>query len=190
MFNLLRNATIRNATNCRSDSNDGFVVVWEEDEDFKQYEEFSGITTRLVWDRNYFAASTSGICYIGPSTDQVPFDGGIYNSVKTIFRVEVPTGKAVPTTGRIQFQTTDDPTYDAAKVVDFTINPDNAYNEYIINMSLKKEWQGDITRIRLYPFIDGGVGLILHFKEIRVGASGIFRCSNSSCTRFADVVHP
>ena len=193
-FNILRNATIRNDMSCRHDTNDGFSIVWDEDENFKQYGEFSGLTTRLVWDNNYFAVATSGVAYIGPSTDQPPTDGGVYNLVKVFFRIEVGSNQTAPTTGRIQFQTTADPVYDAAKVVDFTVNPDNAYNEYTIDMSLVKDWQGEITRVRLYPFIDGQAGNIVHFKSLKLQSSSTFSCDTifrlPLCSKFSQYSHP
>ncbi len=194
MFNIFRNAVIRNATHCRHDNSDGYAVVWGEDDDFKQYGEYGGLTTRLVWDRNYFAVATSGTCYIGPTTDQVPFDGGVYDRVKATFRVEVGFGLTPPTTGRIQFQTSDDPVYDSTKVVDFTINPDNAYNEYTIDMSQTTDWQGEILRMRLYPFIDGDPGTIIHLQSLRAQSSRIFSCdtrfNTPLCDKLSQYSHP
>jgi hypothetical protein len=192
-FNVLRNAIIRNDRSCRLDNNEGFSVVWRENDNFQQYEEFSGLTSRLVWDRRFVAVAVSGTCFIGPNTDQVPFDGGIYHLVNAKFRLEPGFGVALPTTGRIQFQTNDDPVYDSAKSVDFPIISDNVYNEYTIDMSQIKAWQGDITRIRLYPFIDGASGTIIHFKSIKVKASNTFSCSSVEggiCDKFTQFVHP
>jgi len=193
-FNIFRNATIRNAMSCRHDNNDGYAVVWDKDEDFKQYGEFSGLTTRLVWDRNYFAVSTSGVAYIGPTVDQPPVDGGVYDIVKVVFRIELGEVTAAPTTGRIQFQTANDPVYDSVKVVDFPIQADNSYNEYRIDMSSNQDWQGDITRLRLYPFIDGSPGLTVHFKSIRVQSSNVFACdtiyNGSICSKYSEYSHP
>lgn len=193
-FNILRNASIRNSMTCRHDSNEGYAVVWDEDENFKQYTEFSGLTTRLVWDRNYFAVATSGVAFIGPNTDQPPFDGGVYDQIKAEFRIEVGFGQQAPTTGRIQFQTSDDPVYDEEKSFDFPVNPDNAYNLYTIDMSPVKDWQGDITRIRIYPFIDGDPGNIVHFKSLRVQSTSNFACDTKFngplCSHFSQFVHP
>lgn len=194
MFNIFRNAVIRNATHCRHDNGDGYAVVWDEDDNFKQYGEFGGLTTRLVWDSNYFAVATSGTCYIGPTTDQIPFDGGVYDKVKATFRVEVGFGLTAPTSGRIQFQTSDDPVYDSAKVVDFAINPDNAYNEYTIDMSQTGDWQGEIIRMRLYPFVDGDPGTIIHFRSLRAQSSSIFSCdtrfNTPLCDKLSQYSHP
>jgi len=180
-FNILRNATIRNAMFCRHDTNDGFSVTWDEDDNFKQYGEFGSLTTRTVWDNRYFAAATSGTVFIGPTTDQPPVDGGVFDLIKVNFRIEVKEQNVLPTTGRIQFQTTADPIYDDDKVLDFTINPDNAYNEYTVVMSEKKEWQGDITRVRLFPFVDGQPGDIVHFKTLKVQSSTTFTSYTYRC---------
>ena len=118
-FNVIRNGIVRNSMLCRHDSNEGYSVVWDTNDDFKQYEEFNGLTSRLVWDRNFFCVASSGICYVGPTTDQAPFDGSVYDRVEVTYRIEVGFGQSAPTTGRIQFQTDDDPIYDETKVLDF-----------------------------------------------------------------------
>lgn len=193
-FNIFRNAVIRNDTSCRHDTNNGYAVVWDENSNFKQYEEFSGLTTRVVWDQNYFAVATSGVVYIGPTTDQPPVDAGVYDTIKVSFRVEVGFNQTTPTTGRIQFQTNDDPIFDLDKSVDFPILADNSYNEYTIDMSQKKEWQGEVIRIRLYPFVDGAPGNIVHFKHIKVQSSINYSCdtiyNGPLCSKYSEYSHP
>ena len=193
-FNTLRGATIRNAMTCRLDSNEGYAVVWDEDYDFKSYTEFDGLTTRLVSNNSYFSVATSGTAYVGPVSDQTPFDAGTYSTVKATFRIETGPNQTVPTMGRIQFQTSNDAVYDVDKSVDFSINPDNAYNEYSIDMSLKKEWQGNVTRIRIYPIIDGSAGNLIYLRSIRVQSPSSFACasafSGSLCDKFSQYSHP
>jgi len=193
-FNILRNADIRNSSSCRFDTNEGYSVVWDEDNNFKDYVEFDEITTRLVSDQSYFFVATSGTCYVSPSTDQPTFDAGPYDTIKVNYRVEVGFNQVAPTTGKIQFQTVGDPLYDEEKVVEFPINPDNAYNEYTINMSQHQLWTGDILRLRLYPFIDGGPGNIVHLRSIGVYSSSKFTCgtkfSNPLCNKFSQYSHP
>ena len=96
-LNVLRGADIRNSTSCRYDTNKGYSVSWQEDNDFKQYEEFESLTTRIVTNQNYFFVATSGTCYIGPTVDQHVFDAGTYNQVDVSFRVEVGFGQVTPT---------------------------------------------------------------------------------------------
>lgn len=194
-FNILRNADIRNDMSCRHDNNDGWAVVWDEDNDFKQYTAFSEISGRGVWDKRYFFVTTSGSCYVGPATDQVAFDGSIYNTLKVTFRIEKGNNTSIePTTGRIQYQTDNDPSYSDDKTVDFSITPDNAYNEYIIDMSQERNWVGEITRIRFYPFIDGAAGYIIHLKSIAAQATSVFTCDTgylgTVCNRYSQYVHP
>jgi hypothetical protein len=194
-FNILRKANIRNSTACRFDTNEGYSVVWEEDSDFKQYGEFNGITTRTVVNQNYFSVATSGVCYVGPTTDQPGFDAGLYDTVVVTYRVDVGFNQATPTTARIQFQTEDDPSYDTVKVLDFSINADNAYNKYTVDMSQFKEWEGNITRIRLYPFIDGAPGNKIHLKSISVQSSSTHACASrydggGVCSKFSEYSHP
>jgi len=170
-FNILRNAIIRNSSACRFDNKAGFAVEWVENDDFEQYNEVSGVAARLVWDRNYMAVATSGICYIGPDTDQAAFNASIYDRVHVVLRLEQGLAEVVPTTARLQFQTGADPVYDGDKAVDFSITVDNTYNEYIVDMSQVREWAGDIIRLRIYPIVDGSPGIVIHLKSIRVYSS-------------------
>ncbi len=194
-FNILRNSIIRNDTSCRHDNNDGWAVVWDENDNFRQYTEVGGLTSMLVWDRSYVAVTTSGSCYVGPSQDQTPVNALVYSTIKLNMRIELNSSTSiVPTTGKIQFQTDDDPIYDSEKVVEFPILVDNAYNEYIIDMSQVRKWTGNITRLRIYPFIDGAAGYIVHFKSLRVESSNIFSCDTgfqgTVCSRFSEYAHP
>lgn len=193
-FNILRNSIVRNDLSCRHDNRDGFSVVWDENDNFRQYNDVSGLTTRVVWDRNYFSVSVSGTCYLGPETDQVPFEGGVYNLVKAVFRIEPDVSKVSPTTGRIQFQTSSDPTYDTDKEVDFSLIQNAAYNEYTVDMSQVKEWNGEITRVRLYPFVDGEAGLKIHLKSLKIQSASTFACdtifNTPLCSRYSEYIHP
>jgi hypothetical protein len=195
MFNILRNADIRNDTSCRHDNNVGWSVEWSENEDFKGYTTASGVTTRLVWDRNYVFATTSGICSIAPSTDQTPFDASEYSQVRINYRIEnSDTTVIVPTTAKIQFQTVSDPTYDTDKQVEFPVTVDNSYNEYTIDMSEIRLWTGNINRIRFFPFIDGAEGYIVHVKSIEALSISNFACDTihktNLCDKYSQFSHP
>ena len=194
-FNILRNATIRNDMGCRHDNNDGWAVVWDENDDYKQYNDISGITSTVVWDKTYVSVATSGTCYIGPTQDQAPIDALVYGFIKVTYRIEPnPASPIVPTLGKIQFQTNDDPTYDDDKVVTFPVDANNAYNEYVIDMSAIREWNGLITRLRLFPFLDGFPGSIIHLKSIRVQSKSVFSCdtafNGTLCDKFSQYSHP
>ncbi len=194
-FNILRNADIRNDMSCRHDNNDGWAVVWDENDNFRQYDEVSGLSGRVVWDKNYVSVSTASSCYLGPSTPQTPFDAMQYSLISIYMRIERnPRTSIVPTTARIQFQTQDDPFYEPSKVMDFEIRADNAYNLYTIDMSLMKEWVGQVNRLRLYPFIDGTAGYIIHLKSIKVQSLNIFTCdtkfNGAICNKFSEYSHP
>lgn len=187
MFNILRNADIRNDTSCRHDNNVGWSVEWSENEDFKGYTTASGVTTRLVWDRNYVFATTSGICFIAPATNQTPFDASEYSQVKINYRIETSDSTViVPTTAKIQFQTISDPTYNEDKQVEFPISADNAYNEYTVDMSEVRLWAGNVNRIKFFPFIDGDDGYIVHVKSIEAISIGNFACDTIYKTNLCD----
>lgn len=195
MFNILRNANIRNDTSCRHDNNVGWSVEWDENENFHSYTTTSGVISSLVWDRNYVFATTSGICSLEPDTDQVPFDAAQYSQLKINYRIEFSDSTViVPTTARVQFQTVGDPTYDSEKQVDFAISVDNSYNEYTVDMSEVRKWTGNVKRIRFFPFVDGAPGYVVHLKSIQAVSVNSFSCDTihklNLCDKYNEYVHP
>lgn len=170
-YNILRNAVVRNSMVCKQANGAGFTVKWEENDDLQGYEEFSGLSARGVWNRVFFGVSTSGVCYVGPTADQTPFDGEVYHLVNIDYRVDPGDHVVLPTTAKIQFQTTADPAYDADKSIEFPIIADNTYRTYSVDMSLLRTWRGNISRVRFYPFIDGAPGFIVHMRSLSVLAS-------------------
>lgn len=196
MFSILKSADIRVATHCKHDNQNGYSVVWDENDNFKQYQDLSGASSAVVWEGVYTAVSMSGTCSVGPIADQSPINTGFYNTVKVKYRVDIGENVIVPTKGRIQFQTQSDTTYSVANQVDFDIQADNGYHEYSIDMSTKKEWVGNVVRIKIYPFIDGANvgGTLFHLKYLKVESDNNFSCdtiyNGSLCNRYNEYVHP
>lgn len=195
-FNIIQSADIRNSTRCLHDNKSGWAVYWNEDGNFEQYEEFGNVASPVVWDGKLSCVSTSGTCYIGPTQDQTAVDTSVFTLVKAKFRIELDPLAATdpPTKGKIQFQTDDDPTYDSTKEVEFSIQTDNSYREYTIDMSQEKSWQGNVVRMRVYPFIDGYEGIKVHFKSLKVESVDTFGCdtlyNGPLCSKYGAYAHP
>lgn len=192
-LNIFRNADIRNCSSCVNDSRLGYQVTWETNNDLNGYDSVDGVTSYTTWDGVYFGVSTSGSCYIGPSND-ISIDASVYTKVKVDMRLDVGHHISLPSAGKIQFQTASSPTWSDSNAVEFDITPDNSYRTYSIDMSSDYQWQGIISKIRLYPIIDGVEGTKLHIRSLGVESRDANVCSSSltgeSCSKFSEYSYP
>jgi len=193
-FNILKNAVIRNSTFCRHDTNEGYSVVWDTDDDFKNYTVFEGVTARIASNNTYFMVTLSGSGYITSTSDVVSLDAGAYTQVKVSMRVDPGPEHTVPTRGRLDFRTSDDVEWETDKSLEFSVVADNAYRDYVLDFSTNIEWQGTVVRFRLYPMLDGDGGQKVHLKSIRAVSPSVFSCSTlfnpPVCDKFTDYSYP
>ena len=193
-FNILRNAYIRNGSRCKFDSNEGYSVYWDEDENFKNYVVYNNITARLVANDAYFMVTTSSGCNITTASDIDPIDAGVYTHIKLNMRLDIGTNIISPTKGMIEFRLQDDEDWSSDNSVEFDITPDNSYREYVIDMSQKEEWVGNVVRLRISPVLDSQPGTHIFIKYIKVISVFSYACSTSFnsplCNRYNDYVHP
>lgn len=193
IVNIFRNADIYNCSSCIHDSRLGYEVSWEENNDLNGYSLTDGLTSNTVWDGVYFGVSTSGSCYISPSSD-ISVNASTYTSVKVDMRIDVGHHTEEPTTGKIQFQTAGLSEWSDDRSVEFDVVPDNAYHEYSVDMSSDYYWQGTLSNIRVYPFIDGCEGTKVHFRKISIESKDSYACSSAitgdACSMYSEYTHP
>jgi hypothetical protein len=194
MYNLFRNARIHNSDACRYDTNEGYALYWDVDYDFKGYTVYSNLTARIVCNGYLFAVNTDPLCYISSATDVVALDATANNIIKVGMRIDSTYTTVLPTTARIDFRTSDDVGWEAEKTKTFTIEPDNAYREYVIDMSEVQEWQGDVVRFRLWPTIDGDSGQKIHVRYIKASSTSTYICATkyygTLCSKYSSYSHP
>ena len=177
LVNIFVNADVHNCTDCIHDSRLGYSISWEENNNLNGYDSVGGLTSYTTWDGVYFATSISGSCFISPS-DNISVDASYYTLVRAEFRIDVDYHTTIPTVGQIQFQTSNDTVWDASKTVEFAVNPDNAYHEYLIDMASHLKWNGTVTSLRLYPFIDGTQGIKMHLRSIKIESRKNYACDS------------
>ena len=193
-FNILRNSYIRNGTKCKFDSNEGYSVYWDEDDNFKGYDVYNNLTARLVSNNAYSFVTTSSGCNITTASDIDTIDAGVYTYIKINMRVDNGTNLYGPTKGSIEFRLSDDVSWSEDNVVEFDVVPDNSYREYVINMSDIEEWEGSVVRLRINPVLDAMSGTHIFVRYIKAISLFNYSCStrfNSPlCNRYNDYVHP
>ncbi len=192
-FNILRNADIYNSDSCVHDTRIGYSVDWLVDNDLNGYGLVEGLTSYTVWDGVYTGVSISGSSYIAPESD-ISVDASLHTIFKVKMRIDIGNHTVQPTTGRIQFQTSSESTWGSDKQVDFSVIADNAYHEYSIDMAADIKWQGSVSRLRVYPFIDGVEGTKVHLKHIKIVSRATFGCDSGQggaiCDKFSEYSHP
>lgn len=193
MYNLLRNARVRNSQQCRFDSNLGYSVSWDTDDDFRGYTTYSGSTARLVSNGYYFMVTTDSGCSITTPESSISIDAGTYSLVSVHMRLYPGFGHESPTLGKLGFMTSDDVDWDPNKEVEFSVSPDNSYRTYDIDLSAKEEWVGTITRLRLFPVIDATPGQQIFLRSIKASSKTVFSCASgfdgAVCDKFSSYVH-
>lgn len=193
-YNLLRNARIRNSTSCRYDTNDGYSIRWDTEGDYRGYTTYSGVTARLVSNGYYFMVTTSSGGYITSPGDVMQLDAGIYTDVSVDMRIYPGFGHVTPTKARLDFWRSDDIGWESSHSIEFSIVADNAYREYIIDLSRLADWRGVITRLKLFPIINGDVGQQVFVRSLRASSPNVYACSShsygSACNKYAEYSHP
>jgi len=184
-LNIFVNSDIYNCTDCIHDSRLGLRASWAEDNDLNGFDSYSGITSITTWDGVYFAVSDSSSCYIGPSST-LAVDGSLYTLVKLGMRLDPGHHVVLPTKGKIQFQTSSEETWSDDKAVEFDLLVDNAYHEYLIDMSAEKKWSGTVSKIRIYPFTDGLAGVKIHLRYIKIEGRSTFACDSAQTGSVCD----
>ena len=190
--NIFRNADVYNSSACIHDSRLGYYIDWTENNNLNGYSVVDGITSHTTWDGVYFGVSMSGSCYISQDSD-ISIDASDYNLVKINMRLDRGQNINGPSLGRIEFQTSSESTWSSTKSVNFSVNSDNSYREYLVDMSTHLKWEGTVTRFRLYPMTDGEEGIKVHLKGIKIESRTKYACDSflqpSVCSRYAQYSH-
>ena len=194
-YNFLRTArSIKNSLLCRHDTINGYLSDISINGNFDGWTVFNDVYLYGSWNGTLFGNSLERSCYISrTSTFATPVAAETYYIVKLMMKItDNNTQKVVDTltTGRLRWTTLNDNTWDSTKQSDFTITPDNKWRLYQINMGPAQQWQGDITNLRIFPFIDGFEKDHFAIKFIRISSPSTFVCTNTSCSYFPFYEHP
>ena len=159
MYNFLRDArTIRNSFLCRFDTLDGYSSDFHVNGNVDGWDVYNSIYLYGCWSSVLFGTSYARSCYVGRSTIFVPLPAENFYYIKIMMKITNRNPDKVVgglTTGRIQWTTLSDGTWNSSKQMDFDIVADDEWRLYTINMGPAQWWQGDITNLRIYPFLDG-----------------------------------
>lgn len=194
MYNFLKEAqSIRNSFLCRYDSLNGYASDFHINGNVDGWDVYSSIYLYGCWNGMLFGTSYADSCYIGRTDNLVPLSAENYHYVKIMLKItDKHPNKTAPTltTGRIRWITIADNVWDGRKQVDFDIVADDQWRLYTINMGPAQYWQGYISNLRIYPFIDGKSHDGFAIKFIKISSDNVYTCSNTDCSYHVNYTHP
>lgn len=174
VYSILTEARIRHSVAPKQPGVIQYQVVWDVNQDLKDWTTFVNMDIVGAWGGFLFATKRTGPdSFISPSSNFPAVDALVNDRI--FFRLKYdkhPNSNEATTWGKITWTTTGDPLFDEQKTQTFPVTPDGKWHLYEINMGENPNWVGDINRVRFYPCEDGFVNdeFFLGFFEIGTSA--------------------
>jgi len=192
-YNFLRDArSIKNSALCRYDTLNGYETDFSQNGDVDGWDIYYNIYLYGCWNDAIFGTSYDKSCYVSRTNVFQYVNAEDYYFVRLMMKLtDNNTHKTVPTltTGRIQWVTLNDPTWNSTQQMDFDLIVDGKWHLYEINMGPAKAWQGYVSNLRVYPFIDGAEGDQFAIKFIKISSYDKWICKNTSCSYYSSYEH-
>lgn len=193
-YNFLRQArSIKNSFLCVNDTLDGYSSNFHLNGNVDGWDVYNSIYLYTCWNGILFGTSAIRDPYIGRSTNILPVNAEHYYLVNILMKVTNNNPQktvAGLTTGRIRWTRAGDSVWGSDKQMDFDIVADDEWHLYSINMGPHQLWQGDISNLRIYPFIDGWSKDQFAIKYIKITSRDRYTCKNTQCSYYTQYVHP
>jgi len=191
-YNFLRMArSIKNSLLCEHDTLNAYQSNIGINGYFDGWDVYNNIYLYGSWNGSLFGTSYERECYIGRTNSIIPVPAEVYYIVKVMMKITDNNNKEVGglTTGKIRWITLNDNTWDSDKEEEFDLISDDQWHLYQINMGPVKDWQGDISNLRVYPFTDGWEKDQFAVKFVRISSLDTFVCTNTQCSYFTRFEH-
>jgi hypothetical protein len=171
------------------DTLDAFSTDFSTNGDVDGWDLYNNIYLYGCWNNTVFGTSYDTSCYIGRSNNFQYVEAEDYYHVKVMMKITA-NGATPPTTGRIMWTRLGDSNWNSDKQTDFALIADDKWNLYTINLGPEQWWQGNISNLRFYPFIDGRDGDQFAIRFIRIGSLTQYKCANTQCSYYTFYEHP
>jgi len=187
-------ATIRTSPLCYYDNTDGYSTDFTVNGDTNGWDYWDGFHTYGCWDNFIFGTLYGSYALIGRTTIFYPVPAEDYYFIKITMKINPSEREGIhvlPTTGRVQWATTADSSWNSTKSYDFDIDADNEWHTYVLNVGELQYWQGDVDNLRIYPiYEDGQAGDEFFIKSIKIISLDTYRCNNINCSYYTSYEHP
>lgn len=193
-YNFLKDAKkVRNSELCSHDSLDGYSSDFHENGNVDGWDIYDNIYLYGCWNSILFGTAYDRNCYVSRTDIFSIVEAEDYYYIKIMMKITNNSPNAsveTLTTGRIQWTVLGDSNWTSGKQMDFEIVADDKWRLYVINMGPAQGWQGNITNLRVYPFIDGRPKDQFAIKFIKISSLDEYRCSNTQCSYYSQYSHP
>lgn len=179
-LNILKNATLRNAKVCENNSNTAHNTTFDLERDFKGWDVPEGASVVGVSAGFLFFSALTNSPAIGRSTPFALVDSSKYTEV--VIRIKyIKNGKySVASKGKVQFITASDLLFDDVKSLEFDLVSDIKWHTYYLNFAVHPKWIGYITKLKIFPTIDGAKDDEIFISSIRI-QKPIYTYCSSNC---------
>ncbi len=189
--NLLKYARyVRNSISCRYDVNWGFSAEWSLNGNVNGWDIYENVYMYGAWSGILFGNSYEKECYIQRTYQFIAVPAEFYYTLVLMMRIIPEEGKPHPKTAKVRWITANDDLWNSNKEMEFDLVDNSDWSLYAITLGESKWYQGDISNLRVYPFIDGHKGCRFEFKYVRLEALDTYKCANTNCDKFPLYSHP
>ncbi len=189
-YNILNNKSIdfSSDNSCVYDSNLAYDADFSVNGEVGGWDYYDGIHTYGCWNNFLFGTLYGDSSLIGRTTNLIPFPADKYIQLRLVMKLHLTirnSDVALPSMGKIRWTTTVDSVWNDNKSKEFNIYSDDAWHEYIIDMSDAYYWQGNIQNLRIHPIFSGGRdGDEFFIKAIQIKSINYFECRNKACSYY------
>jgi len=189
--NLLKYAKyIRNLSLCKYDTNFGYTTNWSVNTNVDGWDIYNDIYFYGCWNGVLFGSSYGKECFIQRTYQFLGLSAEDYYTINMMMRILPKEGYPAPKKGKIRWITANDTLWDSNKEMEFDLTDTIEWYMYIITAGESKWYQGDITNLRIYPFLDGHMGCKFELKYVRIEALDKYICNNTECSHYTVYSHP
>lgn len=193
-YNFLKEArSIKCSTLCRYDSFDVYSFMFDINGDVNGWDIYDNIGLYGSWKGILFGTAMDRECFIGRSSNFSFFDASTYYVVQIMLKITNENESKLATSltkGKLQWITTEDAVWDNSKQEYFDLIEDDKFKIYEINLGTNQRWQGNITNLRIYPFIDAWPNDSFFIKYIKVSSPTKRTCSKILCPYYPNYEFP
>jgi hypothetical protein len=172
------------------DGNAAYTTNFSSFDGVSGWDIYSNVYMYGAWDGVLFGTSYGRECFVGRTLTFPPIPAETFYIVNIMMKLTINHETRVPTTAKIAWITLNDDTFSASKEFEFDLVVDDSWHLYTINVGPAQFWQGDITNLRIYPFIDGSERDQFAIQYIKISSNNTFSCSNPNCSYYLSYEHP
>ena len=179
---------------CVHDSNIGYSADFSVNGEVDYWTYHDGIHTYGCWNNFLFGTLYGDYALIGRYYNIFPIDGESYYILqismllKSIGRTK---DQMMPNKAKFMWVTLEKAQWSEDKSVYFDIVMDSNWHTYVVDLSSKQKWVGNISNLRIYPiYANGKDGDEFFIKSIQIKSKDNYSCSQVNCSAYSVYAHP